>query len=891
MHERELKRKLEVVEGFLEEAGDNREAVVEAQTAGQLRALRDELQDATLSLKDTRTRLSDKESEILRLRDRVHSLSSTAHQADSDAELAERGLGAAGGQGSPVDSPPRLQKHVYRVGGKVNGYADTMAGSPHSRPPRLSLSPTQDDRMHESQDSLPNLPDMLRMIDQGLGMASPSVASLAGPDNSPWPLSPLGGRRPGAPGQAPPSPLGDFSPRGSSSPRGFWLGPYGLGGPVDATTAAAAGAAAARAAEYLRASQDSMDDLLRQPIAASKSFENALESVEEESVKEALRDADAQNERLRSTLAMMREEMEALQSAALAAAQSIAVPHDLALMKAELEESDHDLTQAMKHIQESDHDLAQAMKHIQESDHDLAQAMKHIQVLQMQLGRGDGTSETPTPSSPDFSAALNSAWGVAAAPSPTATTSQPGTGLEISYLRERVQNLVAENRQLRRQAVQLKLAAVAATNRQRATNNDLSPGGVATPYLAPGHQLGGPSPDRMQTGGLSIPTLLEGATEQQQTQGTATTSFIVPGATAQPSLTSAAAFLSAPGTAGPNTLGIAPGSDIAAQQKQALASLSSGLAAARSQLVRLREENEKLMEMGSALRSERDRLAVQLAAALSAEEDLDESMDSLAGPAGGLFLGYHYGAPSPSAPDLLWHRHVGSVATTALGGGRSTLSLNPGQALMAAAAFSGPSSGLSFGGAAPPTYFTSDPSPLAPAAPFASPPRQGPASASRPSSSAETVLTAATATAHRQATNQELEERASDPAAANQEGGKHGGNEWQAQHHSGGPSPEDNEEGKRLSSSSLQFRPSVHFSDGPGSGDSVLLEGPYVTSITAAARPPSAVPGSASSRMTESQREKLKEMQQKREEQQAVQVAILNKPKVRNYNMRDESGG
>jgi hypothetical protein len=50
------------------------------------------------------------------------------------------------------------------------------------------------------------------------------------------------------------------------------------------------------------------------------------------------------------------------------------------------------------------------------------------------------------------------------------------------------------------------------------------------------------------------------------------------------------------------------------------------------------------------------------------------------------------------------------------------------------------------------------------------------------------------------------------------------------------------------------------------------------------ARPPSAVPGSASSRETESQRARLRALQQRQQQQQLE----AGKPKVRNYAIRDE---
>ena len=50
----------------------------------------------------------------------------------------------------------------------------------------------------------------------------------------------------------------------------------------------------------------------------------------------ALQDAELQNQRLRSTLGVMRGEMEALQAAAAAAA-AVVVPQDVAVLQAELQ--------------------------------------------------------------------------------------------------------------------------------------------------------------------------------------------------------------------------------------------------------------------------------------------------------------------------------------------------------------------------------------------------------------------------------------------------------------------------------------------------------------------------------------------------------------------------
>jgi len=50
----------------------------------------------------------------------------------------------------------------------------------------------------------------------------------------------------------------------------------------------------------------------------------------------ALQDVEIQNERLRATLTVMRGEMEALQTAAAAAA-AVVVPQDVALLQAELQ--------------------------------------------------------------------------------------------------------------------------------------------------------------------------------------------------------------------------------------------------------------------------------------------------------------------------------------------------------------------------------------------------------------------------------------------------------------------------------------------------------------------------------------------------------------------------
>lgn len=67
--------------------------------------------------------------------------------------------------------------------------------------------------------------------------------------------------------------------------------------------------------------------------------ERSAQELATQELQVSLEEAQFQNERLRSTLAMMRAEMEALQAAAAAAAEDVAMPEDVAVLKAELQVS------------------------------------------------------------------------------------------------------------------------------------------------------------------------------------------------------------------------------------------------------------------------------------------------------------------------------------------------------------------------------------------------------------------------------------------------------------------------------------------------------------------------------------------------------------------------
>ncbi|KAL6764919.1 hypothetical protein V8C86DRAFT_2465744 [Haematococcus lacustris] len=277
---------------------------------------------------------------------------------------------------------------------------------------------------------------------------------------------------------------------------------------------------------------------------------------------QTLSSLEAQNAQLRSTLAMMRGEMEALQQAAAAAAQvaqarqgaaggawqgdprpggRAELPLDTALMQAELQESDEDLQQALRHIQ-----VLQIQMRLQQDP--LAPRAPHL----------SQASQHPA----DFTPAAGSAVLESGAQAVGAVRGGPGPVTELAFLQESVRDMMQANRRLRREVLRLRLPPT-------------QPEAPAT---------SGPSP--AGTG--------------------ASSAGLVPAETAPPNRPPAMA----------SDAGGAPNETLTAMASVNEASAAQELHSAQQWIQRLASENEQLMELSNALRCERDRLAAQLASVM-----------------------------------------------------------------------------------------------------------------------------------------------------------------------------------------------------------------------------------------------------------------------------------
>lgn len=121
---------------------------------------------------------------------------------------------------------------------------------------------------------------------------------------------------------------------------------------------------------------------------------------------------------------------------------------------------------------------------LQESDRDLQQALRHIEVLQRQLSASSAAPATASRT------ALDPATPSSAEPGTQASDAEAGqqgsgsnsngptaAGPELGFLRSRVHELSAENRALRRQALQLRLSA---PSQQQAEGTAQGEGGAAS---------------------------------------------------------------------------------------------------------------------------------------------------------------------------------------------------------------------------------------------------------------------------------------------------------------------------------------------------------------------------------------------------------------------------
>jgi hypothetical protein len=213
---------------------------------------------------------------------------------------------------------------------------------------------------------------------------------------------------------------------------------------------------------------------------------------------------------------------------------------------------------------------------LQESDHELQEALRHVQVLQEASTNGalhiQGLNAPATPSS---------AGGILADPG----GAHVGPPSELSFLREKVRSLTLENRQLRREALGLRLQAVSNSN--------------AADTSAMGNNQ-----DASTRAGVQDFKPGDGAPEASQQPG-ALPSTPAPGTTSK-AVTAAGAAASEPRAAESS-------SQQAAEEVEQL----------KQTAARLRAENDALMEMSNALRCERDRIAAWLHSGAGSSGALD----------------------------------------------------------------------------------------------------------------------------------------------------------------------------------------------------------------------------------------------------------------------------
>ncbi|GAX83568.1 hypothetical protein CEUSTIGMA_g10993.t1 [Chlamydomonas eustigma] len=619
------------------------------------------------------------------------------------------------------------------------------------------------------------------------------------------------------------------------------------------TSAAAAAAAAARAGQYLRVSKESLDELLSppashlQPGGGTEVRSQALvigADAEQRHLLGALHEAEVQNERLRNTLGIMRGEMEALQSAA-AVASEVVLPQDVSTLQAEL----------------------------QESDRDIAQTLEHVEVLQKQLAIATASSSSSSPPGGNKSSKVVDA-----------EISEP----ELSFLRRRVQQLLVENRQLRRQCVQLKLTA----NQSRLNVDSAGSAGSAVQPVS----IGGQAPDAPSSQGLGV---------------SAVPSFdvVLPGSSTDAS----------------------PPRRAQTQEEELLRREVSDLG---SEVQRLQSENGRLMEMSNALRAERDRLAEAAGRPASYEaEEHKFDMGVLPHPASPQpprNLGHAQTpavrSPMPSPPVQVPSPPVQqSTALTVPGSmsAQSTALTVPGSmsaqstALTVPGSMSAQSTALTVPGsmsAQPYTLITAVPTSAA-----AQPEGLSAGSITvhgtqddmrRERSQAQQVEYVPSSAVFREEEEEagRLRSRRLAPGGPASSAGGHAVHFFTDSSMRRGGSQQINAVGSvendlggsrmpremrgatavvavaraRHSSQSPNRSGSPGFSEDRRSNVGVgSLQGVEAGSISPVARPPSSIPGSASSRETLSQRARLRAIQRRAEED-------ASRPKVRNYNIREE---
>lgn len=433
------------------------------------------------------------------------------------------------------------------------------------------------------------------------------------------------------------SPLPDL-PGSLGSGASFWLGP--AASPADGTearismeasAAQAAATAAAASPDGLRRSPASprstrtlppgqeLSRLARRspsPGGCSPSPLHALVAIAEgqspatarcepgadlEQLQAALTSAELQNDRLRGIVAAMRAEMEgatqqqvyqqqgqedvgtpSLASAGDSAAAAVAtllgeqdVPIDAALLRAELAASDDELAHALQHVAVLQNQLQHAGAPGAAAGQlaDELQYLRQVSGVWAELWQGGILYNPPAAAPAGASSRLTPTL-----PSPHLCTLIP--------LPQRTTVLMADNRRLRRVAMEARLDSAAALGLQPAVDGASS---LALPHTAPS-----PPPDASP---------LAGRLQLGPSAHAAASPSGAPQADEQ-----AAEPLSAPP---PRQQEL---QDQQAAAVQAAQQAAAGVQHARQQVGAMQSENERLMEMSNALRSERDRLLMQLQA-------------------------------------------------------------------------------------------------------------------------------------------------------------------------------------------------------------------------------------------------------------------------------------
>ncbi|KAG1664518.1 hypothetical protein FOA52_007782 [Chlamydomonas sp. UWO 241] len=437
--ERDLQRQLVAAELRMEQAVGDREAAAESSENSLMWRLTEQRDAANAALSDAQSRLLDKESQIGQLRDR---LGHGAHAPSAPSASAAAAGAAAARQAQQLaqqqqqQQQQQLQLAWLTAGG--GGVGDPAESPSNSAAGFMATLPSPSAFLLPEQ-AAPSLRGP-GGFGGTYGTYGGGGAGTAGPGSSGGSALPSPAWLPGGGG-------GGFSQLLSPSGGGD-ASRYGLGGGLrhGHGHATAAAAAAARAEAYLRHSAEGIEQLLR-PLtsqlaaaasprgAGSGGFGDRGGGGAEREALAALSEAERQNTALRATLAVMRAEMEALQAAAAAAAAAdAAAPGDVGVLRAELQESDRDLAQALEHVEV-------------------------LQAHQTSLAAGAGDAPTST--------------GGGALP-------------ELPFLRGRVSTLSVENRALRRTAVGLRLSAAAAA---AAAGN--SSGSHAPPHGLPSEGAGG----------------------------------------------------------------------------------------------------------------------------------------------------------------------------------------------------------------------------------------------------------------------------------------------------------------------------------------------------------------------------------------------------------------